>query len=82
MKKKGVLQSWHTNGFGMISVGEELFFLHRKNIQAGDPIIGSLVEFDVAPARGDGKFPQAVAALIVAPLGYLQRIPSPLDGEK
>lgn len=67
MRQKGVLQSWHKNGYGMVSVDEELFFLHRNNIAYGEPIVGSLVEFNVAPARGKGKFPQAVAAQIVTP---------------
>jgi hypothetical protein len=67
MRKEGILQSWHANGFGMVSVAEELFFLHRNNIADGEPIRGSFVEFDVAPAQGNGKYPQAVAAIITAP---------------
>jgi hypothetical protein len=64
MTKKGVLQSWHDNGYGMISAAGQLYFLHQKAIKTGEPTIGSLVEFEVAPARGNGKFQQAINALI------------------
>lgn len=64
MTKKGVLQSWHDNGWGMISLAGQLYFLHQRGIISGEPIIGSLVEFDVAPARGNGKFEQAVNAIV------------------
>jgi hypothetical protein len=67
MRKQGVLESWRVNGYGMVSVGaNELYFLHRNNIVDGEPVIGSDVEFDVAPARGKGKFQQATMAVIRA----------------
>lgn len=69
MREKGVLQSWHANGFGMVSVGEQLYFLHRTNIVDGEPVVGSDVEFDVAPPRGRGRFEQAVMAKISAAQG-------------
>jgi hypothetical protein len=66
MRKKGVLMSWRLNGYGMIAVQQELFFLHRKNIADGsEPTVGCLIEFEVAPPFGTGKFAQAVNAVIL-----------------
>jgi hypothetical protein len=69
MHKQGVLKSWHVNGYGIVAVSrKELYFLHTNNVIEGpDELeIGSVVEFDVAPPRGSGRFEQAVNARIVA----------------
>ena len=65
MRKRGFLESWYPTGHGMVSVGKDLYFLHRTNIATGDPIVGSVVEFDIAPPFRNGKFEQAIAAVIV-----------------
>lgn len=67
MQKKGILLSWKLNGYGMIGVDDcELYFLHRTNISSGAPEVGAVVEFDVAPAKGNGKFAQATNAIVTA----------------
>ena len=65
MRKQGVLKSWHANGYGMIAVSRsELYFLHASNLTEGkEPEPGSVIEFDVAPPFGKGKFEQAVNAV-------------------
>jgi hypothetical protein len=66
---RGVLCSWHVNGYGMVAVGEQLYFLHRKNITQGEwirPSIGSVVEFEIAAPYGKGKFDQAINAVVKA----------------
>lgn len=70
MRKQGVLKSWHVNGYGMVAVSRgELYFLHTNNVSQGpDELeVGSMVEFDVAPPRGNGKFEQAVNAIVTPP---------------
>jgi hypothetical protein len=65
MRKEGVLKSWHVNGYGMVAAGiGELYFLHASNVTDGEPKIGSIVEFEVAPPFGKGRFEQAVKAAI------------------
>lgn len=64
--KTGVLLSWRRNGFGMVAEGDQLYFLHRKNIVDGEPVVGSVVKFEVAPPFGMGQFEQAVMAVIEA----------------
>lgn len=69
--RSGRLYSWHPNGYGMIAASlTEKFYLHCTNIVDApsgliDPPVGATVYFDVAPARGTGKFPQAINARIV-----------------
>jgi len=68
MRKQGVLKSWHVNGYGIVAVSRnELYFLHTNNVSEGpeEPEIGSFVEFEVAPPRGNGRFEQAVNAVIL-----------------
>jgi cold shock CspA family protein len=69
--KTGILRSWHSErGFGILSAKRnEAYFLHTNNVLEGpeEPAIGSLVEFDVAPADNNGKFPQAIRAKITPP---------------
>ena len=65
MRKEGVLKSWHANGYGMVAAGVgELFYLHATNVVDGEPKIGSIVEFEIAPPFGRGRFEQAVKAVI------------------
>ena len=64
----GILQSWHANGFGMVAVGQQLYFLHRTNIAKGEwirPQVGSIVEFEIGPAYKNGTFPQCINATVM-----------------
>jgi hypothetical protein len=67
--KQGILVSWKPlRAFGSVAVSRhELYFLHTTNVVEGPevPTIGSVVQFDVAPATNNGKNPQAVNAVIV-----------------
>lgn len=72
--KFGRLVSWNENkGYGLIVLSlKEKYFLHCSQIsEIPDdllvPPIGSIVYFDVAPARGKGLFSQAVNARVVPP---------------
>ena len=58
-RRVGVLYFWHiskSGGFGKVLVPSthEFFFIHRKLILSGEPIVGSPVEFTPAPAP-EGK---------------------------
>lgn len=66
MRKQGVLKSWHENGYGMVAVSRELYFLHAKNVSEGNPEVGAVVEFETAPPFGKGKFEQAIKAVVLA----------------
>lgn len=68
-RRVGVLYFWHiskSGGFGKVLIPStrELFFLHRKLIIAGEPIVGSPVEFTPAPAAEGKIHPQAMHAVI------------------
>jgi hypothetical protein len=71
-QKQGVLTSWKPlKGFGSVVVNRhEVYFLHTTNVVEGpeNPVLGSVVHFDVAPAVNNGKFPQAVNAVIAEPV--------------
>jgi hypothetical protein len=58
-RRVGVLYFWHiskSGGFGKVLIPStrEFFFVHRKLIVSGEPIVGSPVEFTPAPAP-EGK---------------------------
>jgi hypothetical protein len=53
-RRQGVLLFWHLSehgGFGKVIVlsTRELFFIHRKMILSGEPIVGSPVSFIPLP---------------------------------
>jgi hypothetical protein len=68
-QKQGILISWKPlKGFGSVAVSRhEVYFLHTTKVVKGPetPAVGSVVYFDVAPAREGGQHPQAVNAVIV-----------------
>ncbi len=72
MKKQGILKSWDSlRGFGTVVITRhEAYFLHTTSVLEGpeNPALGSTVYFDAAPAFRNGKLPQAVNAVIVAPV--------------
>lgn len=72
--KFGRLVSWNEiKGYGLIVLSlKEKYFLHCSHIseipdELLTPPIGSIVYFDVAPARGKGLFPQAINARVIPP---------------
>jgi len=73
--KIGLLRSWvAARGFGFIEVPTttlplQRYFLHISDILEGSnpPPVGSLVRFEVGPARKAGQLPAAKKAWIVAP---------------
>lgn len=72
MKKQGILKSWDSlRGFGTVVITRhDAYFLHTTSVLEGpeNPALGSTVYFDAAPAFRNGKLPQAVNAVIVAPV--------------
>jgi hypothetical protein len=68
-RRTGVLLFWHLSnngGFGKIIIPDtaELFFIHRKFISSGHPIVGSPVSFVPAPPLEGKVYPQALACVI------------------
>jgi hypothetical protein len=68
-RRVGVLYFWHiskSGGFGKVLIlsNQELFFLHRKLIVSGEPIVGSPVEFTPAPPPQGKTDPAATFAVI------------------
>jgi hypothetical protein len=70
--KQGVLKSWHAlKGYGTVVISRhEAYFLHTTSVVEGpeNPVLGSIVYFDAAPAFRNGKLLQAVNAVIVEPV--------------
>jgi hypothetical protein len=70
-QKQGILASWKPiRNFGLVVVTRsEVYFLHTSQIVKGpeNPVRGSVVYFDIAPAREGGRYPQATNAIIVEP---------------
>jgi hypothetical protein len=68
-RRIGLLLFWHMSengGFGKVFIPStrELFFIHRKFITAGQPIVGSTVSFIPAPPLEGKVYPQALACVI------------------
>lgn len=68
-RRTGVLIFWHmskSGGFGKILIlsTREFFFIHRKLIVSGEPIVGSPVEFTPAPPPPGKVHPTATLAVI------------------
>jgi hypothetical protein len=68
-RRTGVLLFWHVSengGFGKVLIPstKELFFLHRKLITSGQPIVGSLVSFVPAPPLEGKVLPRATDCAI------------------
>jgi len=72
--KVGKLRSWNEAGYGLVIVSvKEKYFLHASNISQipddlTEPVIGSEVQFEVAPPYKNGKLHQAVNAVITSPV--------------
>jgi len=73
--KIGLLRSWvAARGFGFVEVPTttlplQRFFVHISDILEGSnpPPVGSMVRFEVGPARKAGQLPSAKKAWIIAP---------------
>ncbi len=73
--KVGILRSWVAHrGFGFLEVPSntfpvQMYFLHVSEIQHGEnpPPVGSMVRFEIGPARGANKYPNALKAWIIDP---------------
>lgn len=72
--KVGKLVSWNQVGYGLVAVTlQERYFLHVSAIDAipegtVTPVIGSSVEFEVAPPYKNGKLSRAIRARVVPPV--------------
>jgi hypothetical protein len=59
----GVLVAWRLSkngGFGRVLAGEQSYFICRRFIVEGLPIVGSPITFEAAPPLPGKLFPQAV----------------------
>ena len=73
--KRGVLKSWHEQGWGLIRVSRsEFYFLHETGIVTGPdaPVAGMVVSFDTAEPLSGGKYPRALNAVVEEKGGAVQ----------
>jgi hypothetical protein len=66
-QRSGVLTCWFERGYGfVVDEKRNQFFLHTNSILEGPPIPerGSTVVFEVAPPNGNGRYKQAVNAIV------------------